>query len=54
VKVVTDPAKMRPSDTPVIRCNRDKLTRDTGWEPEYEIEDILQDTIEYYRKGSRA
>ena len=50
VTVKIDPAKMRPSDTPVVCCNRDKLTQDTGWEPEYRIEHILQDTIEYYRE----
>lgn len=49
ISVVTDPARMRPSDTPVICCNHNKLTKDTGWEPEYTIEDILSDTLVYYR-----
>ena len=50
VAVRQDPARMRPSDTPVICCDRSKLTRDTGWEPELGIEDILRDTLEYYRE----
>ena len=49
VAVRQDPARMRPSDTPVICCDHSKLTRDTGWEPELSIEDILRDTLEYYR-----
>lgn len=49
VTVSTDPARMRPSDTPVICCNHNKLTQDTGWEPEYTIEDILVDTLNFYR-----
>lgn len=49
VPVSVDPARMRPSDTPVICCNHDKLTRDTGWEPVYTIGDILDDTLAYYR-----
>ncbi len=49
VAVRPDPARMRPSDTPVICCDRSKLTRDTGWEPQLEIDDILRDTLEYYR-----
>lgn len=53
VRVETDPKKMRPSDTPVIRCNRAKVTEDTDWEPIYTLEDILKDTLEYYQKGSR-
>lgn len=49
VPVSVDPARMRPSDTPVICCNHDKLTRDTGWVPVYSIQDILCDTLRYYR-----
>ncbi len=49
IPVRQDPARMRPSDTPVIRCDHTKLTRDTGWEPELTLDDILKDTLEYYR-----
>jgi len=42
-------SKMRPSDTPVICCNNNKLINDTGWQPEYTIEDILRDTLDYWR-----
>ena len=49
VPVRQDPARMRPSDTPVICCDRSKLTRDTGWEPEIGLERILADTLAYYR-----
>ena len=49
VGVSVDPAKMRPSDTPVIRCNHEKLTRDTGWEPTLPLQVILSDTLAYYR-----
>ena len=50
VKVVQDPARTRPSDTPVICCDRGKLTRDTGWEPEHGLDEILRDVLEYYRR----
>lgn len=49
IPVRQDPARMRPSDTPVIRCDHTKLTRDTGWEPRLTLEDILKDTLAYYR-----
>lgn len=49
IVIVQDPARMRPSDTPVICCNHDKLTRDTGWMPEIDFHQILTDTIQYYR-----
>jgi len=49
VPVHQDPARMRPSDTPVIRCNHDKLTACTGWQPALTIRDIAEDTLRYYR-----
>ena len=49
VPVRQDSARMRPSDTPVICCDRSKLTRDTGWEPVLGLDRILEDTLEYYR-----
>jgi GDP-4-dehydro-6-deoxy-D-mannose reductase len=50
IPVRPDPARMRPSDTPVICCDNGKLRNDTGWEPEHSLEEILEDTLEYYRK----
>ena len=49
IPVRQDPARMRPSDTPVICCENEKLRKDTGWEPEHSLENILEDTLEYYR-----
>ncbi len=49
VPVRQDPSRMRPSDTPVICCNHGKLTEDTGWMPELGLQEILEDTLAYYR-----
>lgn len=49
IPVELDPKKIRPSDTPVICCDHRRLTRDTGWEPEYGIDMILKDTLEDWR-----
>lgn len=49
IPVEQDPAKMRPSDTPVICCDHSKLTRDTDWEPEESMLVILEETLAYYR-----
>jgi len=49
VSVRFDPAKMRPSDTPVLCCDHTKITRDTGWEAEIPMSQILCDTLNYYR-----
>lgn len=52
VPVKQDPARMRPSDTPVICCDHSKLTRDTGWEPEHGLDEMLAETLEWYRSHS--
>ena len=49
VPVRQDPARMRPSDTPVICCDHTKLSADTGWEPELGLDEILRETLEFYR-----
>ena len=49
VPVRCDPARMRPSDTPVICCNHTKLTRETGWLPEFTVDQILQDVLNDFR-----
>lgn len=49
VEIRADPSRMRPSDTPVICCDHSKLTRDTGWTPELDLPDIINDTLNFYR-----
>ena len=49
IPVRQDPAKMRPSDTPVICCDHSKLTRDTGWVPEIGMDVILKEVLEEWR-----
>ena len=43
--VKQDPAKLRPSDTPVLMGSHDKLTADTGWLPEIPLNKTLSDVI---------
>lgn len=50
IPVEQDPAKTRPSDTPVICCDRSKLTEDTGWEPEIPLDVMLRETLEWFRR----
>lgn len=49
IPVRQDPSRIRPSDTPVICCNHMKLTTDTGWSPERDLDNIVLDTLDYYR-----
>lgn len=49
IPVEQDPAKMRPSDTPVICCDHSKLTDHTGWQPEWSMDSILADALQDWR-----
>ena len=53
IPVERDPSKMRPSDTPVICCDHRKLTEDTGWTPLYGMDEILAETLAYWREQIR-
>jgi GDP-4-dehydro-6-deoxy-D-mannose reductase len=53
VRVEVDPSRLRPSDNPVILGSRDRLTRDTGWEPRIPIEQTLGDLLEHWRQAAR-
>lgn len=50
INVEQDPKKMRPSDTPVVCCNNQKLIKDTGWQPKISMGEILAEVIEYWRE----
>lgn len=50
IRVEQDPAKMRPSDTPVICCDHSKLTEHTEWEPQLEIQEMLTEVIQEWRR----
>lgn len=50
IPVEQDSARMRPVDTPVICCNHNKLTRDTGWEPSIGMDQILTEVLEAWRE----
>ncbi|HEX4774484.1 MAG TPA: NAD-dependent epimerase/dehydratase family protein [Candidatus Saccharimonadales bacterium] len=48
-EVKQDPTKMRPSDTPTVSGNHDKLTQDTDWQPEISLETTFTDVIADWR-----
>ena len=50
VRVEVDPARLRPSDNPVILGSHARLTADTGWTPVIPIEQTLADLLEYWRR----
>jgi GDP-4-dehydro-6-deoxy-D-mannose reductase len=53
VKVETDPARLRPSDVPILIGDASKFRADTGWEPRIPFARTLEDTLEFWRERER-
>ena len=49
IDVQLDPARLRPSDHPLIAGDRSRITAETGWAPEIPIERTLDDLLDYWR-----
>ena len=50
VEVKNDPARMRPSDVPVLEGDNSAFMQDTGWKPEIPLKDTLNDLLEFWRE----
>ncbi|MGE0451022.1 MAG: GDP-mannose 4,6-dehydratase [Vicinamibacterales bacterium] len=49
VRVVTDPSKFRPNDTPVVLGNPARIRSELGWTTEIPLERTTSDLLEYWR-----
>ena len=49
IKVFEDPKLVRPTEVPLLVSNTTKLKKQTGWEPKYSFEQIMDDIMEYWR-----
>jgi GDP-4-dehydro-6-deoxy-D-mannose reductase len=49
ITVELDPARLRPSDNPVIAGDRSRITSETGWTPRIPIDQTLIDLLNYWR-----
>lgn len=49
IKVEVDPARLRPSDVPILQGDCSKFRADTGWKPEIPFEQTLRDILDYWR-----
>ena len=50
IRVASDPARLRPSDNPVLLGNPSRIGTDVGWHPTISIADTLKDLLEYWRR----
>lgn len=49
IEVKEDPARLRPSDVPILLGDNSKFVQATGWQPTIAFEQTLADMLEYWR-----
>lgn len=54
IRVEQDPARLRPSDVPVMICDNRRLVEATGWQPRIPLRRTLQDVLESWRQDIRG
>ena len=54
VPIVSNNKRFRPENSEVERlvCNNEKLLNNSKWEPQYNLEESLLETIEWFNKNS--
>lgn len=53
IEVRIDPARLRPSDVPVLIGDASKFKAKTGWQPQIPYEQTLRDMLDYWRARFR-
>ena len=51
IEIEVDQNRNRPTDQPVICCDRSLIGKELGWEPQYNVYDALREMYESYRNG---
>jgi len=50
IEVKQDPARMRPSDVPILYGDSSKFRAETGWQPKIPFEQTMSDLLQYWRE----
>jgi GDP-4-dehydro-6-deoxy-D-mannose reductase len=53
IRIELDPARLRPSDNPIIAGDRSRIGAEAHWEPRIPIERTLADLLSYWRHETR-
>lgn len=54
IRTEEDPARLRPSDVPILWADPTKFRAATGWEPKIPFERTLRDVLDYWRERVAA
>ena len=47
-------ARLRPSDVPVVQGDASRIRSELGWAPKIRVEQMLSDTLEWWRGSGAA
>ena len=48
IEINIDPERLRPVDVPELRGDANKLRAETGWTPEFDMDDTLRSLLDYW------
>ena len=51
IEIEVDQDRIRPTDQPVICCDRSLIGKELGWEPQYNVYDALKEMFDYYKES---
>ncbi len=54
VRVVVDDTRLRPIDVPVVQGDASRIRSELGWTPRIRVEQMLSDTLEWWRAEARV
>jgi GDP-4-dehydro-6-deoxy-D-mannose reductase len=54
IRVVVDPERYRPNDSPVVRGNPARINEELGWSPKIPVEQTVDDLLAFWRERSPA
>lgn len=54
IKIEVDQSRFRPTDQPIICCDRGLIKKELGWEPQQNVYDALKEMFEYYKNNERG
>jgi UDP-glucose 4-epimerase len=51
IEVISRTERMRPADAGAVVSNSEKVRRETGWYPRYDLRQTLRDTLDSWRQS---
>ncbi len=54
IHIVTDPARYRPNDLPLVLGDHTRISTELGWAPTIPLEQTVADLLEYWRARTRT